>query len=129
MDRGRAGTIVESRSFQLFIAAVICVNAITIGFETLKLPAQVELMLDLFDIACLGVYVVEAYLKLTAYGNAYFKDGWNVFDFTIGRKALVKSAELKGLAASNADIDSNGEIGIADMVRLEKYLLGMTKSL
>jgi len=53
----------------------------------------------------------------------------DVFDFTIGRKALVKSAELKGLAASNADIDSNGEIGIADMVRLEKYLLGMTKSL
>ena len=53
----------------------------------------------------------------------------DVFDFTIGRKALVKSTELKGLAASNADIDSNGEIGIADMVRLQKYLLGMTKTL
>ena len=97
MDRGRAGAIVESRSFQLFIAAVICVNAITIGFETLKLPAQVELMLDLFDIACLGVYVVEAYLKLTAYGNAYFKDGWNVFDFTI--VAVSIAALLLGLFA------------------------------
>ena len=53
----------------------------------------------------------------------------DVFDYTIGRKALTKSTELKGLARSNADIDSNGEIGIADMVQLEKYLLGKTKKL
>ena len=97
MERGRAGTIVESRSFQVFIAAVICVNAITIGFETLKLPDQVQTALNLFDIACLGVYIVEAYLKLTAYGNAYFKDGWNVFDFAIVAISVV--ALLLGLFA------------------------------
>ena len=83
MDSGRAGTIVESRSFQLFVAAVICVNAITIGCETLDLPDGVILMLNIFDLACLGVYIVEAYLKISAYGNAYFQDGWNIFDFLI----------------------------------------------
>lgn len=83
MDSGRAGTIVESRSFQLFVAVVICVNAITIGCETLDLPDGMILALSIFDLACLGVYIVEAYLKISAYGNAYFQDGWNIFDFLI----------------------------------------------
>ena len=83
MDSGRAGTIVESRSFQLFVAAVICINAITIGCETLDVPDGMSLLLSIFDLACLGVYIVEAYLKISAYGNAYFQDGWNIFDFLI----------------------------------------------
>ena len=83
MVSGRAGTIVESRSFQLFVAAVICINAITIGCETLDVPDGMSLLLSIFDLACLGVYIVEAYLKISAYGNAYFQDGWNIFDFLI----------------------------------------------
>ena len=29
------------------------------------------------------VFVIEAILKLSCMGMGYFKDGWNVFDFTI----------------------------------------------
>ena len=39
--------------------------------------------LVIFDYVCLGVYIIEAILKITAYGSGYFRNGWNVFDFTI----------------------------------------------
>jgi alpha-L-fucosidase 2 len=53
----------------------------------------------------------------------------NGFDMAIARKAALKSVELTGLALSNADINSDDEISVADMLLLQKYLLGKSKTL
>jgi len=53
----------------------------------------------------------------------------DTFDFVLGRKALTKTAELSGLAKSNADVNADDEIAVSDMVLLQKYLLGSSKSL
>lgn len=89
MDKQRATGIVESRVFQLFIAGVICLNAVTIGFETAHLAQPIMVLLSAVDLLCLAIYVVEAWLKLRAYGWDYFRDGWNVFDFAIVASSLV----------------------------------------
>ena len=89
MQEKRSKAIVESRPFQAFIAIVICVNAITIGCETTPVPYEVLVSLNLFDGVCMIIYIVEAALKINAYGRGYFKDGWNLFDFAIVASSLL----------------------------------------
>ena len=83
MQRERVRALVESRAFQTFIVIVIVTNAIGIGIQTGHLSEQVDTALKIFDWICLGIYIAEAALKLFAYGSSYFKDGWNIFDFSI----------------------------------------------
>ena len=89
MDREKLKDIVESRTFQLFIAGVICLNAIGIGCETANPPYEAHIVLASIDFICLLVYIIEAAMKLKVYGLAYFKDGWNIFDFSIIVVSLI----------------------------------------
>jgi voltage-gated sodium channel len=79
--------IVGAKLFHHFIVAVIVVAGVVAGLETS--PAMLErhgaLLLGL-DTFILGVFIVEALLKMAAHGRQpwrYFADGWNVFDFLI----------------------------------------------
>ena len=75
--------LVESKTFQNAILVVILLNAVTIGMQTLPLDDGWVRALAIFDTVCLAIYIVEAALKLIAWHTAYFRSGWNVFDFTI----------------------------------------------
>ena len=84
---------VESRLFNAFVTAVIVMNAITLGLETS--PAIVAIagpVLHFADRAALWVFTVELLLKLRVYRGQFFKDGWNVFDFTIVTIAWIPAA-------------------------------------
>lgn len=59
------------------------INAVTIGFQATHLSPEVAHALAVFDNVCLAIYIVEAVLKLIAWRGDYFRDGWNIFDFTI----------------------------------------------
>ena len=83
MTRDKARDIVEKRTFQTFVIVVIVINAITIGLQTVFRDGTAAVALEVFDYICLLIYIVEAYLKIRAWGVDYFKDGWNVFDFII----------------------------------------------
>ena len=79
--------LVASKLFHHFIVAVILLAGVVAGLETS--PAMIErhgtLLLGL-DKFILGVFIVEALLKMAAHGRRpwrYFADGWNVFDFLI----------------------------------------------
>ena len=79
--------IAGAKLFHHFIVAVILLAGVVAGLETS--PAMLErhgpLLLGL-DKFILGVFVVEALLKMAAHGRQpwrYFGDGWNVFDFLI----------------------------------------------
>lgn len=83
----QAERIVESRLFRGFIIAVILSAGVLAGVETNSLlVAQHGSLLKLLDITVLSVFVAEIVLKLVARGRRpldYFRDGWNIFDFTI----------------------------------------------
>ena len=79
--------LVASKVFHHFIVAVIVLAGVVAGLETS--PAMIEhhgAILFGLDKLILGVFIVEALLKMAAHGRKpwrYFADGWNVFDFLI----------------------------------------------
>ncbi len=88
--RARLRAIVEADWFQRFIIAVIVVNAIGLGLETIpSINGAIGGFLTVVDHLALAIFFLEIAAKLLVYRLAYFKDPWNVFDFTIVAVALL----------------------------------------
>ena len=85
--------LVDSNAFNTAIIAVIVANAVVLGLQTY--PSIVEDhgdTLDLLNGVFLGVFVVELALRIASYGRrplAFFRSGWNVFDFVVIAAAFV----------------------------------------
>jgi voltage-gated sodium channel len=79
--------VVEANWFRHAIVAVIVLAGVAAGLETSSaIMAEHGAMLHALDLLILGVFVLEALLKMAAHGRRpwiYFADGWNVFDFLI----------------------------------------------
>lgn len=92
--RARVEALVSRTSFQNFILAVILFNAVVLGLETSRtaMEAAGPLIVTL-DTVCLTIFVIEIALKLFARGTAFFRNGWNVFDFVIVGISLIPSTQ------------------------------------
>jgi len=79
--------IAESQWFTNFILGVIVLAGVVVGMQTYKeFEADNHALLSTLDTVILWIFVLEAAIKIIAKGNRpldYFKDPWNVFDFTI----------------------------------------------
>ena len=79
--------LVDSRPFHAIIVAVILLAGVLAGVETsAAMLAQHGALLHALDGTVLAIFIVEIVLKLASHGRRpldYFRDGWNVFDFTI----------------------------------------------
>ncbi len=92
--RERLRPIVESRFFERTIIAVIIVNAVGLGLETW--PSAMERfggLIVALDRAAIAIFIVELTMKLFVYRWAFFRSGWNVFDFVIVAIALVPAGQ------------------------------------
>lgn len=78
---------IEAKAFHHFIVAVIVLAGVVAGLETSPaIMAQHGPLLLGLDKFILGVFVIEALLKMAAHGRQpwrYFADSWNIFDFLI----------------------------------------------
>ena len=85
--------IVESRTFEWFIIAVILANALLLGLGTSpRIERDYGDLLHLGNQVALGIFIVEALMKLLALAprsHHYFKSGWNIFDFAVIVFSLV----------------------------------------
>src|SRR3546814_11731756 len=64
-----------------------------LGLQTLTgLDAGLLQLLELLDNICLVIFCVEIALKLIALRLGFFRDGWNIFAFPVGRVALVPAS-------------------------------------
>jgi voltage-gated sodium channel len=94
MTRASLVAFVEHPRFQNFILGVIVFNAIVLGFETSQTAMERAGDLLIFlDTVALSIFVVEIALKLVAFRLAFFKSGWNVFDFLIVAISLAPATE------------------------------------
>ncbi len=81
---------VESRNVQIFVIAVILLNAVILGLETsASLMQNYGSLLKALDKACLVVFVIELMIKLLAYRWLFWRSGWNIFDFLVVAVAFV----------------------------------------
>ncbi|NCV44869.1 MAG: ion transporter, partial [Actinobacteria bacterium] len=79
--------LVYSSQFELFIAFVILVNAVSLAILTMPdLDESVRAACEQIDLVCFVIYTVELVLRIISYGKRpweFFKQGWNVFDFVV----------------------------------------------
>jgi voltage-gated sodium channel len=82
MDRLR--TIINDPRTERIIMALIIFNAVTLGMETSQtIMAQWGGMLHVLDRAILTVFVLELIARIAVQRTAFFRDGWNIFDFVV----------------------------------------------
>lgn len=82
-----AKRIVDASWFQRLVILTILIAGVLAGIETdAGLVSTHGTTLRTLDAIVLGIFIVEAVLKLTAHSPRpwdYFRDGWNVFDFAV----------------------------------------------
>ena len=104
--RGMAYRFTHSRRFEYFIVALILLSGVLLGMETFsELAARYGAWLDAGQWLVLAVFVAEAALKLFAESprfDRYFRDPWNVFDFTIVVVSLIPAVGVLALVARKA---------------------------
>lgn len=88
-----AQNVTQHRFFEPFIIACILLNGLVLGLETsVSVMAGYGHLLSLTNNVILGVFIVEAALKITAVApriGRYFGDGWNLFDFSVVVFSLI----------------------------------------
>jgi voltage-gated sodium channel len=91
--RGRVARFLGTLAVQRGITAVILFNALLLGLETSASIMQAAGgLIRVLDQLCLVVFVVELVLKLFAQRLAFWRSGWNLFDFVIVGISLVPGA-------------------------------------
>ena len=87
-------SIVNSKFFQRFIITTILLAGIVVGVQTYKeFSAENAYILNTLDTIILGIFVIEAAIKILAEGKRpqnYFKNPWNIFDFAIVVACLLE---------------------------------------
>jgi voltage-gated sodium channel len=80
-------SIVKSKIFQRLILVTILLAGVVVGVQTYKAFAREHaIVLNTLDSFILGIFVIEAVIKILAEGNRpqnYFRNPWNIFDFII----------------------------------------------
>ena len=81
--RLRVWRVVNGRTFEWFIMAVIIMNTIIMGIKYYRMDHDFLEALEIINYFFAAIYNIEAILKIFAFGGSYFKDLWNIFDFVI----------------------------------------------
>jgi voltage-gated sodium channel len=86
--------IVEDPRTDRIVMALIVLNAITLGVETSQtVMERYGWLLNAIDRVVIAVFVVELAARLIVQRAAFFRDGWNIFDFIVVGLALAPATE------------------------------------
>jgi voltage-gated sodium channel len=76
--------IIEDPRTERIIMALIVINAVTLGLETSQaIMDKYGTVLHVLDQAILAVFVIELLGRMALQRTAFFRDGWNIFDFIV----------------------------------------------
>ena len=93
---GIARRIADNQRFQHFILGVIVVGAIVIGVETSpRFTARHNTLVVAVEMLIQAIFVAEIAIRILAHWPrpvAFFRNGWNVFDFVVIAASLLPHA-------------------------------------
>ena len=75
--------IASSPKFDGFILVCILLNTVCLALSWYEQPKSWEMPLTVLNYVFTVIYTVEFIVKVIAFKADYFKEGWNVFDFSI----------------------------------------------
>ncbi|MCJ7788017.1 MAG: ion transporter [Methyloceanibacter sp.] len=82
--------IVQDPRTERFIMALIILTAVTLGLETSQsVMASFGPVLVTIDRIIIAIFVAEILARLAVQRWAFFRDGWNIFDFVVVGIALA----------------------------------------
>lgn len=91
--RSRLAAKLDLPVVQHALISLILINALILGLETSQTVMQAwGPWLIATDKAILAIFVVEIALRLLAQRLAYFRDPWNIFDFSVVAISLVPAS-------------------------------------
>lgn len=81
----------SNKFFEGVVIAIIVISALVIGAKTYDETSRVEQWLLYLDIAVTIFFLIEILIRMAAERSllAFFKKGWNVFDFLIVTASLI----------------------------------------
>jgi len=84
---------ISARLTQWAITGLIVLNAVTLGLET-SASVMVEWgnLLSVVDSVIITIFAIEVAIRIIAFGPAFFRGGWNWFDFLIVGMSLMPAA-------------------------------------
>ena len=83
-------------AFNNFITFVILLQAAVLVLETIPDLTDYYLIFEIINLMVLVIYIAEAALKIAAsypHFSTYFKNGWNILDFSIIVVSLLPLSE------------------------------------
>lgn len=75
--------LAEHKSFEFFILVSILLNTIVLAIKWPNMSAQTSSIIEIINYIFTGIFLIEAIIKISAFGKRYFKEKWNTFDFLI----------------------------------------------
>jgi voltage-gated sodium channel len=86
--------IIEDPRTERVIMTLIVINAVTLGLETSRsVMDRFGTTLHVLDQLILAVFVIEILGRVAVQRAAFFRDGWNIFDFIVIGISLVPATE------------------------------------
>ena len=87
--------------FEGIVISIIIISAIMVGFRTYDeiFPEEVFQIFSVLDYAVTIFFLIEIIIRVYSYEKArdFFKENWNIFDFTIVALSLIPIASLDGV--------------------------------
>ena len=87
--RDQMSRIAQHTIFEVFIFVCICLNTVVLAMSWYGMEQEIIDVLEILNYIFTVIYTIEMIVKMIAFGKAYFKDGWCVFDFTIVLSAWI----------------------------------------
>ena len=81
--------IVKTNYFEYFILICIVLNTLVLAIYGVEIEEKYIIFTEYANFLFSIIFLVEAILKLVAYGSKYFIDAWNIFDFIIVIGSLI----------------------------------------
>ena len=92
LRRQKIHELVTSRAFEIIIMSCIVLNMLQMALEFEGSSDQYKYGLKFSNYIFSGVFIIEASLKLIAFGSSYFENGWNKFDFFVVTASILDIA-------------------------------------
>jgi len=85
----------RNKLFEACVIFVIVLSALVIGAKTYDIPASVLRLFELLDLGITLFFLSEIVIRMLAAGSlsAFFRKGWNLFDFVIVGASLIPVEE------------------------------------
>ena len=81
--------LAQRHEFDVFILVMICLNTLVLTLKWATISQETENIIQNMNIFFSIIFILEAIIKLIAYGQRYFKDSMNIFDFVIVSSSVL----------------------------------------